>query len=97
MAATIELSATEVVIDEVVTIAVRGLQPDHAVTVRLSTAMADRWCSSHASFVPGVDGSVDLSVLAPVTGTYNGVDPMGLFWSVGPDRRPPPGADGEVL
>jgi dienelactone hydrolase len=95
MAVRVELSATDVVIDEIIAIRVTGVQPGQPVTVRARIAMADRWRCSHASFVGQLDGTVDLSVQAPVSGTYVGVDPMGLFWSVGgTDRRPAPPPDG---
>jgi len=87
MAVTIDVSATHSAIDESVGIRVNGLEPDQAVTVRASLASADRWFSSHASFVAPADGTVDLGALAPVGGTYAGVDPMGLFWSVGKTER----------
>ena len=91
MAVTLELSATHIAIDEALGIRVTGLEPNQEVTVRLSLALADRWSSSHASFVAPLDGTVDLGVLAPVGGTYAGVDAMGLFWSVGKaERRSPP-------
>jgi hypothetical protein len=40
-----------------------------------------RW-QSHATFLTTVQGEVDFSCQAPLTGTYEWVDPMGLFWSL---------------
>ena len=36
---------------------------------------------SHARFAADDAGVVDLTAQAPITGAYEGVDPMGLFWS----------------
>jgi dienelactone hydrolase len=89
MTVDIELSSDSAVIDERLTIRVRGLEPGRPVTVSASVAMRDRCLWSYASFVARPDGTVDLSTDAPVAGTYTGVDAMGLFWSVGPRRRSP--------
>ena len=42
----------------------------------------DRLWSAHATFVAAADGTVDLTRDAPVAGSYTGVDPMGLVWSM---------------
>ena len=59
-------------------ILVVGLPPDEKVTVRVNTG--DR--SSHATFLADERGCVDLTRHAPIEGSYHGVDPMGLFWSL---------------
>jgi hypothetical protein len=59
------------------------------------TVEATRW-QSRATFISDNDGQVDVAHQAPVSGTYEGIAPMGLFWSM--DRLPsdagpaPPGA-----
>lgn len=55
-----------------------GLVPGRTITVRAEMAP---WVSQ-ASFVVGADGVVDLGRDAPSAGTYTGVDPDGLFWSM---------------
>ena len=40
-----------------------------------------RW-ESHADFIARADGSVNLRADAPRPGSYRGVDPMGIFWSL---------------
>jgi acyl-CoA thioester hydrolase/bile acid acetyltransferase-like protein len=66
-----------------------------SVTATLICADAVRW-QSRATFVSDDDGQVDITRQAPVSGTYEGVAPMGLFWSMGlvpGEARPvPPGA-----
>jgi dienelactone hydrolase len=65
-------------LDQPVDIVVVGLPPGGEVTVQLSTG--DR--ASHGVFTADERGVVDLTRHAPIEGTYHGVDPMGLFWSL---------------
>jgi dienelactone hydrolase len=70
-------------IDQPLHIRLSGVPPAAEVTVRAH--MPDRrgvpW-SSHATFVAGAGGSVDLATEAPVSGTYSGVDGEGLIASL---------------
>lgn len=68
-------------------IRVVGLEPDRTVTVRASTG--DR--AAEAVFRADERGVVDLTRHAPVSGSYSGVDPMGLFWSMTPTGADPCG------
>ncbi|GGU53505.1 acyl-CoA thioester hydrolase/BAAT C-terminal domain-containing protein [Lentzea flava] len=65
-------------LDQPVDIIVVGLPPGDEVVVQLSTG--DR--ASHGVFIADERGVVDLTRHAPREGTYHGVDPMGLFWSL---------------
>ncbi len=65
-------------LDQPVDIIVVGLPPGDEITVQLSTG--DR--ASHGVFTADERGVVDLTRHAPSEGTYSGVDPMGLFWSL---------------
>lgn len=65
-------------LDQPVDVVVVGLKPGQAISVQLSTG--DR--ASHAVFTADDRGVVDLTRHAPVEGSYHGVDPMGLFWSL---------------
>ena len=65
-------------LDQPVDIVVVGLAPGAEITVQLSTG--DR--ASHGVFTADERGVVDLTRHAPLEGTYHGVDPMGLFWSL---------------
>src|SRR5262249_40170607 len=42
-----------------------------------------------ATFQADDQGAVDLGKQAPLKGTYSGVDAMGLFWSMEPDKDQP--------
>lgn len=77
-----ELSGTSVLVDEPVEIRVSGLPSGRPVTVRLLQRNAVGLSRSHATFVADADGRVDLTRMAPVSGTYSGVAPMGLVWSL---------------
>jgi dienelactone hydrolase len=72
-------------LDTPVRIHASGLAPGQTLTLRAS--MADHagvgWASS-ATFVATVDGVVDPAAQAPVDGSYDGVDEMGLFWAMEP-------------
>jgi acetyl esterase/lipase len=59
-------------------VSVRGLPAGETVTIR-SRLWGYR---GFADFVVGVDGTVDCSRDAPVAGTYAGIDPEGLLWSM---------------
>jgi len=64
-----------------------GFPPVSEVEVRASSGAY----RSKAVFMTGVDGAVDLSQAAPSSGSYSGVDPDGLLWSMtsagGPSDR----------
>ncbi|WP_143022516.1 acyl-CoA thioester hydrolase/BAAT C-terminal domain-containing protein [Lentzea jiangxiensis] len=65
-------------LDQPVEARVVGLEPGQTITVQLSTGER----ASHAVFDADDHGVVDLTRHAPVEGSYRGVDPMGLFWSL---------------
>ena len=74
--------------DEIVSVQVVGLKPGQTVTVTASMsddARPSREWESWARFTANDEGLVDLTSQAPLTGTYSGVDPMGLLWSMTSD------------
>jgi dienelactone hydrolase len=77
------VSPPRAVIDRPVAVRVGGLAPGQPVTLeaRLDDHWGDRWLAE-ATFVADGAGQVDLGRDAPVAGTYQGVDPMGLFWAM---------------
>jgi dienelactone hydrolase len=64
--------------DEEVVIKLSGFEPDQKVTLK---AQAGNW-RSKAIFKADSLGNVDLSKQAPISGTYRGIDGMGLTWSL---------------
>src|SRR5437870_3833676 len=76
-----EFPADTVMMDEKITIIISGLQPGQDVTI-LQTETIGRWRgTSYATFRADDKGRVNLATMAPLSGTYLGVDAMGMFWS----------------
>lgn len=85
MKAEIQLQATPkaALIDELVQVHVSGLEADQLVEVSARQRDAfDRLWQSTATFRADAGGCVDLATSAAQSGTYLGVDPTGLFWSM---------------
>ncbi|MBX7265813.1 acyl-CoA thioesterase/BAAT N-terminal domain-containing protein [Micromonospora sp. Llam7] len=71
--------------DEPVRVRVGGLAAGERVVVSAEAEeYSGRSWRSEAIFVADANGTVDVSRDAPVEGSYSGVDPMGLFWSMDP-------------
>ena len=94
---TFELPGGVVLFDETVRIVVSGLPPGlppgRFVTVRLEQHDTAGLWRSHAIFVADDSGAIDLSRMAPLSGTYSGIAPMGLVWSVQRDGAVEPRED----
>jgi dienelactone hydrolase len=76
---------SECLVDQTLVICIRGLAARERVTVRLSSAAyGGGVLLSQAVFVADANGVVDLSRDAPTSGSYEGIDAMGLFWSRAP-------------
>jgi dienelactone hydrolase len=67
--------------DTPIQLSLSGLPPGQKVTLRAD--LAGLFVSS-ATFSVGADGRVDLSRQAPLSGSYDQADPMGLFLAAGP-------------
>lgn len=69
--------------DDPVQICVEGLQPQQAVTLRASLLdESGELFQAHARYRAGSSGELDLSRSPALGGTYSGVEPMGLLWSL---------------
>lgn len=81
----LEIAPRRALVDEPLTIRVSGVEPGERVTLRATMARTPEvaWQSS-AVFVADAAGSVDPGKDAPVEGSYQGVDAMGLVWSMTP-------------
>lgn len=94
---TVQLSITPhtALIDLPRRIALHGLTPGQGVTLRTHTVRGPQvmW-TSEAYFTADAEGTVDLTRDAPVRGSYQGVDAMGLIWSQAPDT---PGASRDIF
>jgi dienelactone hydrolase len=83
--AALVISPRRPALDTVLRIRLSGLAPRARVLVQARQADPGGcvWSSS-AGFTARDDGTVDLSRDAPGDGSYGGVDPMGLIWSMEP-------------
>ena len=79
----IEVSPSSAIADQTLTIQVHGLKPGEAIILRAFMHDKDgREWQSYAGFMPDAHGNIDLSRQSPVTGTYQGISPMGLILSM---------------
>ena len=81
-----ELPGAVALLDETVPIRLSGLPAGRFVTVRLEQHDSAGLWRSHAILAADDSGRIDLSRMAPLSGTYSGVAPMGLVWSVQRDN-----------
>ena len=73
----------EAMVDETVRIVVKEAPPKSRVKVMASLMDEQgRLWKSSGVFVSDEKGELDLTVEASIEGSYEGVDPMGLFWSM---------------
>ncbi|XP_065694255.1 acyl-coenzyme A thioesterase 1-like isoform X10 [Patagioenas fasciata] len=69
--------------DEPVQICVAGLQPQQAVTLQATLLdESGELFQAHARYRAGSSGELDLSLSPALGGSYSGVEPMGLLWSL---------------
>ncbi|MER5865270.1 acyl-CoA thioesterase/bile acid-CoA:amino acid N-acyltransferase family protein [Kitasatospora sp. NPDC002040] len=88
----IEADHPDALADQAVRLRITGLEPQAEVTVTARTTdYLDTTWQAQATFVADQQGTVDLSTTAPRSGSYQGVDGMGLFWAMNPS---PAEADG---
>lgn len=80
---TIEASPQSALVDEPVRIQLRGFAPQQTVILRAKTVdHAGKAWASYATFQADAQGHIDVSTQKPLSGTYQDVDAMGLFWSM---------------
>ncbi|MGE5543364.1 MAG: acyl-CoA thioester hydrolase/BAAT C-terminal domain-containing protein, partial [Bacillota bacterium] len=81
----LDISPLQALAGELCNIEVSGLVPGAAITLVAEQQDNNgiKW-ESHAVFQADRHGKVDPGVQAPVSGSYAGVDPAGLFWSLRP-------------
>ncbi|MFH0898369.1 MAG: acyl-CoA thioesterase/BAAT N-terminal domain-containing protein [bacterium] len=72
-------------IDQSVDISISNLAAHEQVTLETSCKDKDNntWLS-RATFKADDKGMVNVATQAPISGSYEGIDPMGLFWSMTP-------------
>ncbi|XP_062945141.1 acyl-coenzyme A thioesterase 2, mitochondrial isoform X2 [Cynocephalus volans] len=73
--------------DEPVRIAVRGLAPEQPVTLRASLRdEKGALFRAHARYRSDAGGELDLARAPALGGSFAGLEPMGLFWALEPDK-----------
>lgn len=79
----IEILPSQACLDEQVSIRLLGLTPGQRIALQASMRDdLDREWRSHAVFEASDVGIIDVSSQKPLAGTYDEIDPMGLFWSL---------------
>jgi dienelactone hydrolase len=80
----ITITPGEAMMDQKVTIRLQNFIPDQVITLhtRLSY-QGDQWISE-ATYRVNSRGVIDLNTQPSLGGSYKGVEPMGLFWSLAP-------------
>ncbi|MBM3522717.1 MAG: palmitoyl-CoA hydrolase [Alphaproteobacteria bacterium] len=93
---TIEITPSVALIDVPRRIRITGLSPHTGVTLAASLVQADgsTWRSANR-LIAHSDGTVDLTRDVPVSGSYRGVSPMGIVWSMHQDDGAPAAPAGE--
>ncbi len=87
--ASFTVTPSEPLIDEPVRIVVSRLAPNNPITLRAKSEAQDHlWWRSEIVINSGPDGQIDLGAKAPDAGSYRGIDAMGIFWSMKPDKEP---------
>ncbi|KAM7239316.1 hypothetical protein CapIbe_008811 [Capra ibex] len=73
--------------DELVRIAVRGLAPGQPVTLRASLRdEKGALFRAHARYCADAAGLLDLERAPALGGSFAGLEPMGLFWALEPEK-----------
>jgi dienelactone hydrolase len=88
---TVEVSRQYALIDESIEISISSLAVHEEISIEASCKDKDNntW-KSCVKFQADDNGVVNLTKQAPISGTYKGIDPMGLFWSmVAPNKETP--------
>lgn len=79
----IDIVPSKALIDEKVSIHLYGFKPRQRITLRARMKDdSNRIWESNADFLPDKRGQVRLNAQKPLSGTYMGADPTGLFWSM---------------
>src|SRR5947207_2054934 len=83
MPATIVVDQPSAPIDSAVVIELRGFPPRRQVSLTATETFpsGSRW-QAQAIFLTDENGRIDVAHQAPLSGSYDGVAPMGLFWSM---------------
>ena len=65
-------------------ISITNLKPSQQVTLQALIKPRKSLFCSHAHFVADLSGTVNISTANSFGGSYTGISPMGIFWSMQP-------------
>jgi fermentation-respiration switch protein FrsA (DUF1100 family) len=84
--AVIRIVPAEALADEPVAVRLGSLQPGQRVVLKAELRLGSEppW-QSQAEFLADASRTIDLTRHAPQSGSYEGIEPMGLFWSMSPE------------
>lgn len=91
MTPTISVDKEDALVDDVIIISINGLQKNQLVTVRAEVIEKGQVFAGSGCFMADGSGKVDISTQPSTCGTYKGVSPMGLFWSMRSSPNMPKG------
>lgn len=79
----IKVSNANALVDEPVSIQIEGLDPFQEIELvaQAKDASGELW-ESRVQFRADRSGNISLDEVAPIAGSYEGIDGMGLFWSM---------------
>lgn len=86
----IVVTPDRVILDQPLEISISNLAPNIKVTLETKAKDKDgnAWIA-RADFMSDENGQINVAKQAPISGSYAGVDPMGLFWSLAPESKDP--------
>nr|CAB3225053.1 bile acid-CoA:amino acid N-acyltransferase-like [Phallusia mammillata] len=81
----VTVSPEQHLIDETINISFQGLPPSEDVSLYASLSVSNNTIyESSANYRTSLSGTLDLTKDCSIGGTYCGIEPMGLFWSMKP-------------
>jgi len=78
------ITPNEAMMDQKVSIQLVNFIPDQIITLHTRLSYQGHQWRSHATYQVNSRGMVDLTVEPALSGSYDGVEPMGLFWAMAP-------------
>lgn len=79
-----------IVLGQAYAVSAEGLEPDKSYEVHAEWHLGGKISVSNATFRADGNGSFNSATQAPEAGSYQGVDPDGLFWSMNSTERAAP-------
>lgn len=87
----ISITPEPALLDQPLKIIISNLAPNKKISVQTSlTDQNKKTWQAAALFESNNQGMINLSTQAPISGSYKGINPMGLFWSMLPNQKNTP-------